>query len=216
MKKIRLVLDYIPNHKASREFTLRLFEDLVSHGIECELAIIGLERNATPKVRIINHPDEISEEMVQFMNTEIREKATFQSLDEDTVLEWNKRVLAIRSLLLGNPSTINIDIWECAGYFATLESGRGKIESKLRATNGGNITYLEYPIHNNNIQNPRYQSIVETLTQQIESSPYEPNKDTGSLISILRELQEKEIDIETLEQHVEINHELLNSQIRRK
>lgn len=67
-----LVLDYIPKHKASRDFTLRLFEELVSKGIECELTIIGLESTAMPKVRIINHPDEIDEEMLQFMNTEIR------------------------------------------------------------------------------------------------------------------------------------------------
>lgn len=131
-------------------------------------------------------------------------------------LSGTKRVIAIKSLLLGNPSTINIDLWECAGYFATLEFGRGKVESKLRATKGGNITYLEYPIHNNNIQNPKYQGSVEALIPQINSTPYGPNKDTESLISILIEIQEKEIDIETLEQHVEITHELLNSQISKK
>lgn len=216
MKPIRLTLDYVPSHKASRDFTLRLFEELTNEGIDCQLVVFGFERSILPKVKIIKHPSEITDEVVEFMNRRIEDKLLGPTFDNDIILDWNRRVREIRGVLFNEPEYFNIDLWECDGYFADIAFGKGRVESQLTITNAGGTRYYQYPIHNDRKEEEGYESIAEMLTRKEDSKPYDPDKSTTELVRLLREIQSKEIDIETLPEGKVITVELLEKSLRLK
>lgn len=216
MKPIRLILDYVPSHKASRDFTLRLFEELTNDGIDCELVVFGFERSVLPKVKMIKHPSEITEDVVEFMNRRIEDKLLGPTFDNDIILDWNRRVREIRGALFNESEYINIDMFECDGYYATLEFGFGRVESILTATSSGSIKHYQYPIHNDKIEEPESETIASMVTRKEDSKPLDPNKEAKELIRLLREIQSKEVDIETLPEGKEITIELLEKGLKQK
>lgn len=216
MKPIRLILDYVPRHKAAREFTLKLFDDLVSQGVNCELVIIGLKRSVIPQVEIIKHPTQITEDIVTFMNIEISDRVSDPRNTEDVVLAWNRRILEIRGDLIKDPAYITIEFPECDGYYAYKEYGEVLVKSELRVTNAGGHKYFEHPIHNNIMEEREHESICDSLTRQTDSLPLEPHKETEELVQTLRIIQEKEIEIETLPESTYISQKFLSNHLSKK